>query len=436
MSIMGTSVSGLLADSSWLSNISQNVSNANTVAYKDENTEFSTVIDQVGGKSAASGGGVAASARSLNSMQGAIVGTTTTTDLAVRGDGYFVVSDASGDLYLTRNGSFVPDASGDLVNSAGYYLMGYDMQNDSTAAASDSLAGMTKVNVTTAGEAANPTTSGALSVNLDSNSTAVASTATLPSADPPAATANYTSETSLVTYDNLGGSQTVNIYYTNISTPGSPDTWEVTAYNAADATNGGFPYQSGGVNVAPLATATLTFDPTDGKLASTTQNGTTSTTDFNLNLTAPGGQPMTLNLGSSTQLAAAFSVNSSSANGNAPSSLSGISISASGTLNFQYSNGLASPGYEIPLATVPSEDNLTSVNGDAFEANQNSGSVRVGTAGAGGLGTVASSSLEDSTVDLATQLTQMIEAQSAYQANSKAFQAGADILDVINNLKP
>jgi flagellar hook protein FlgE len=315
--------------------------------------------------------------------------------------------------------------------------MGYDMQNGSAAAASDSLAGLMKVNVTTSGEAANPTTSGTLSVNLDSNSTAVASTAaaTLPSADPPAATANYTYETSLITYDNLGGSQTVNIYYTNISTPGSSDTWEVATYNAADATNGGFPYQSGGVNVAPLATATLTFDPTDGKLASITQNGTTSTTDFNLNLIVPSGQPMTLDLGSSTQLAAAFSVNYLTTNGNAPSSLSGISISTSGTLDFQYSNGLTSPGYEIPLATVSSEDNLTSVGGDAFEANQNSGSMRVGTAGAGGLGTVASSSLEASTVDLATELTQMIEAQSEYQANSKVFQAAADILDIINNLK-
>jgi flagellar hook protein FlgE len=96
---------------------------------------------------------------------------------------------------------------------------------------------------------------------------------------------------------------------------------------------------------------------------------------------------------------------------------------------------VSSPGYDIPLATVASEDNLTSINGNAFQANQNSGTVRVGTAGTGGLGTVASSSLEDSTVDLATELTNMIQAQSAYQANSKVFQSGADLLDILNNLK-
>ena len=151
--------------------------------------------------------------------------------------------------------------------------------------------------------------------------------------------------------------------------------------------------------------------------------------------TVPNGQSMSLNLGQTTQLASSFAVNASTANGNAPSSLTGVTISSDGTLDFEYSNGVSSPGYEIPLATVASEDNLTAVNGNAYQANQNSGTVRVGVAGTGGLGTIASSSLEDSTVDLATELTDMIQAQSAYQANSKVFQTGANLLDILNNLK-
>jgi flagellar hook protein FlgE len=87
------------------------------------------------------------------------------------------------------------------------------------------------------------------------------------------------------------------------------------------------------------------------------------------------------------------------------------------------------------LANVASPDNLTSLNGNVYQANQNSGSIVYGTAGTGGLGTVVSSSLENSTVDLATELTQMIEAQSAYQANSKVFQTGADLLQILNGLK-
>ncbi len=84
MSLMGTAVSGMLGDTSWLSNISQNVANANTTGYKNAETEFATVVDQVGAASSA-GGGVTATLRSLNSLQGSVVGTSTTTDLADQG---------------------------------------------------------------------------------------------------------------------------------------------------------------------------------------------------------------------------------------------------------------------------------------------------------------------------------------------------------------
>jgi len=417
MSLMGTAVSGMLGDTAWLSNISQNVANANTTGYKNAETEFATVVDQVGSSSSA-GGGVVAMLRSLNTLQGSVVGTSTTTDLAIQGDGYFVVSDASGALYLTRNGSFVPDASGNLVNSAGYYLMGYNVQNGAAGGTTNSLAGMTKVNVISAGEAATPTTTGNLAVNLPS--TAADVTGVLPSANTAAST--YTDETSLVVYDNLGAAHTLNIYFSKTGVNAAGDyTWEADVFDAADASaSGGFPYSAG-----PLATATLTFSQANGSLL----------TGSPVTLTVPTGQSMSLDLGQTTQLAASFAVNASTANGNAPSSLTGVTISSNGTLDFEYSNGVSSPGYEIPLATVASEDNLTSVNGNAFQANQNSGTVRVGVAGTGGLGAIASSSLEDSTVDLATELTDMIQAQSSYQANSKVFQTGADLLDILNNLK-
>ena len=417
MSLMGTAVSGMLGDTAWLSNISQNVANANTTGYKDAQTEFATVIDAVGSTSSA-GGGVTASVRNMNMLQGSVVGTSTATDLAVQGDGYFVVSDSNGDLYLTRNGSFVPDAQGNLVNSAGYYLMGYNVQEGQSSGTSNSLAGLVKVNTITSGEAATPTTDGTLAVNLPS--TAAVDAGTLPSANVAAST--YTEETSLVVYDNLGAAHTLNVYFTNTGKNAAGDyTWEVDVYDAADASaSGGFPYSAG-----PLQTQTVTFSAADGDL----------TAGSPLTFNVPNGQGMSLDLSQSTQLAASFSVNQATANGNAASSLTGVKISSDGTLDFQYSNGVSSPGYDIPLATVASEDNLTSIDGNAFQANQNSGTIRVGTAGTGGLGSIASSSLEDSTVDLATELTDMIQAQSAYQANSKVFQTGANLLDILNNLK-
>jgi flagellar hook protein FlgE len=413
MSIMGASVSGMNADTNWLSTISQNVANANTTGYKNVQTEFSTLVDQSSNVTE-NVTGVTTSLRALNALQGSVVGTSTSTDLAVQGKGFFVVSDSSGALYLTRNGSFVPDAAGNLVNAAGYYLMGYNVQNGQANASANSLTGLAKVNVVTAGQAASATTSGTLTANLPSTATAVAA-AKLPSTN--SAGAQYTDKTSLITYDNLGGAHTIDIYLTNTGA----NAWEVTAYDASGAAaGGGFPYSSG-----PLVTQTLDFSATSGSLSSGSP----------LSIPIPNGQTMSLDLSQMTQLATGFSVTAATANGNPPGSSTGVSIAKDGTLSFQFSNGATRPGYDIPLADVASPDNLTSVNGDAFLANYNSGPAHVGTAGSGAFGTISSSSLENSTVDIATELTDMIQAQSAYQANSKVFQTGADILQVLNGLK-
>src|SRR5471032_1854293 len=128
--IMNAAVMGMNAQTSWLSTISQNIANSSTTGYKNAETEFNSLVDQASASNY-SAGGVSTTAMSMNSLQGGLSGTSTVTNLAVQGDGFFVVSDAAGDTFLTRNGSFVPDASGNLVNSAGYYLMGSNVQNNS-----------------------------------------------------------------------------------------------------------------------------------------------------------------------------------------------------------------------------------------------------------------------------------------------------------------
>ena len=413
MSILNTSVSGMQANSNWLSSISQNVANANTNGYKNVETDFSSLVDQIANGNA-DFGGVSTSQVSLNGLQGNVISTSTSTDLAVQGAGFFVVSDSSGTTYLTRNGSFTPDASGNLVNSAGYYLMAQNVQNGVSPLAANSLTGLQKVNVVNAGQTATPTTNASLTANVPSTATPVAA-ANLPSTN--SAGSTYTEATSLVVYDNLGASHTINIYYTNTGS----NTWEVDAFDASKATGSGFPYSSG-----PLATQTLTFNPTTGALSSGSP----------VSLTVPNGQPMNLDLTGTTQLAAGFNVTAATANGMAPSGISGVSISTSGSLTFNYANGTSSVAYDIPLANVVSPDNLASVNGGAYLQTSASGPVYLGTAGGAGFGKIEASSLESSTVDLATELTDMIQAQSAYEANSKVFQTGANILDVLNGLKP
>lgn len=413
MSLLDTSVSGMLANSNWLSNIAQNTANSSSIGYKSLDTEFSALVDQTSG-SPSSGSGVIASTRSLNAAQGQIESTSTATDLAVQGAGFFVVSDSNGNIFMTRNGSFVPDASGNLVNAAGYYLMGANTQTNSLNASVNSLAQLTKVNILGAADSATPSTTASLVANLPSTAAVIAA-ANLPSTN--SAGSAYTDETSMVAYDDLGGAHTINLYFANTGA----DTWEVDAYDSGTAAaGGGFPYSSG-----PLATQTLNFDPTTGALSSGSP----------LAFTVPGGQNVNLDLSQTTQLATSFGVNSATINGNAPGNLTGTAINSAGVLSFQYSNGATSNAYVIPLANVASPDNLASAVGSAYVSNSQSGPLAIGNAGTAGLGTMDSSSLEESAVDLATELTSMVEAQSAYEANSKVFQTGADILSILNNLK-
>ena len=176
-----------------------------------------------------------------------------------------------------------------------------------------------------------------------------------------------------------------------------------------------------------MTTSNLTFDPANGTLA--TPGGGA------LSIAIPSGQTMTLDIANTTQLAASFGVAQASTNGNAPSSLDHVEIGTNGVLAAIYKDGTRIEKFKIPLAQVVSPDNLLPLDGNVFAESLTSGSINVGTAGQGALGSIMSSTLESSTVDLGSELTTMIEAQRSYSANSKVFQAGSDMIDVLMNLK-
>ena len=225
---------------------------------------------------------------------------------------------------------------------------------------------MQVVNIDAPGLSATPTTSGTLTANLPSTNSTVAA-ANLPSTNTAAST--YSEKTSMVMYDNLGTSHTIDVYMAKTATT---NTWEVTAFDhAAAASSGGFPYTSG-----PLTTQTLSFSATNGKLTSGSP----------LSIAVPGGATMSLDLSGMTQLAGFFAVSTSTVNGNAPASVSSVTIGTDGTLSYQLSNGSTVAGYKIPLANVASPDNLLPATGNAFSANILSGPPSVGTAGTAGLG--------------------------------------------------
>ncbi|MBO0732753.1 MAG: flagellar hook protein FlgE [Methylocapsa sp.] len=398
-SALSASVTGMAAQANYLATISENISNSGTTGYKEATTQFQDLVDQAAVAGDYSADGVSTTVRYNASQQGNLTATTSPADLGIQGNGFFLVKNSSGDILLTRDGSFVPDASGNLVNSAGYTLMGYNI-GPGGAGVTNSISGLTPVNINGAALVATPSTTGALTANLNSNAAVLSGT---PSA------ANYTSKTSLVTYNDLGNPVTLDLYFSNLG----GNSWNVSVCNDANP-------------ASPLATQTLNFDPTTGAL--------TSSSPQSLSVAVPGGQTVNLSIAQMTQLASPFAVTSATVNGNAPAQWQGVTISQNGTMSYSYSNGQITPAFNIPLANVNSPDNLTSVSGNAFAQSLNSGSLIIGGASVGGLGTINSSELESSTVDLATQLTDMIVAQNSYGANSKAFQTGSEMLSTLINM--
>jgi len=195
----------------------------------------------------------------------------------------------------------------------------------------------------------------------------------------------------------------------------------VAVFDQSEAAPGtSFPYTTG-----PLGTSTLNFDPANGKITGTAE----------VSLTVPGGQPFTLDLANLTQLGAGFTVSDARVDGNAPTSIDKVQIGKDGTVYALYADGSAAALYKVALANVPSPDRLTALPGNVYAPNTESGAVHIGFANEGSFGSVVSGALESSNVDIAEELTNMIAAQRSYTANSKVFQTGSELMDVLVNLK-
>ena len=411
--MMRTGVSGMNAQANRLSAVADNIANSDTTGYKRSSVEFSTLVMPTAG-GAYNSGGVNSTVRSAISAPGVLQYTTSVSDLAVDGDGFFVVQDAGGTPYLTRAGSFVPDAQGRLVNAAGYQLMAYSYENGVPAATANGFEGLVPVTISDQEMTATPTTYGYYIGNLPAGADAV--TGDLPSSNLPSA--SYTNKSSLVAYDNLGNKVLLDVYFTKTA----DNSWQVSVFDQSKATPGtSFPYAGGA-----LGSANLAFDPATGKLT-----GSVDSVSF----TVPGGAAATLDLSQMSQLGAGFTVTKAGSDGNAPNSIDKVQIGKDGTIYAQYADGSTKALYKIPLASVQSPDQLTALAGNVYVQSPDSGTVRIGFANEGGNGGIVSGALENSNVDIAEELTNMIAAQRSYTANSKVFQTGSDLMDVLVNLK-
>ncbi|MBS1180707.1 MAG: flagellar basal body FlaE domain protein [Proteobacteria bacterium] len=426
--VLRSGVSGMNAQGGKLATTADNIANANTVGYKRASTEFSSMVIGNSRSGAYQPAGVTTQTRYAIGEAGSYLSTTSGLDLAVTGSGFFVVQDAGGTPYLTRAGSFIEQPDGTLKNAGGFTLLGYDLANGTPAPSANSLTGLVPVNVNALGMTASPTTTGYLTATLNSNATDV--TTTVPVGTPASgnvAGSVYTNKTSLTTYDNLGNEVMLDVYFTKTGN----NKWEYAVFDRAGASaSGGFPYTATGTPaVGPvLSTGTLNFSATTGKLTAS------AIPSFSIPNNG-SSQTMTLDLSSMTQLGTNEFTPKGDADGNAAQAVDSIEISTEGIVYAIFGDGTRKATFQVPLANVPSPDNLTPVAGNAYSVSMDSGDPSLGFAGSSSFGVIKSGSLEQSNADMANELTAMIEAQRGYTANSKVFQTGSDLLDVLVNLK-
>jgi flagellar hook protein FlgE len=393
--VLRSGVSGMNAQSNKLGTVAENIQNSSTNGYKRASTEFSSLI-LPSSEGNYNSGSVTSRVRYTIADQGPIAYTTSASDLAISGNGFFVVSDPSGSPYLTRAGNFVKDGrTGNLVNASGFTLMGYKLGAGAVNPSLNSLDGVEPVNMASFAMQATGSTKGSFKGNLPDGAAVV----TLPT---------VSKQSSLQVYDKVGNPIKIDISLSKIS-----DTqWSITVAN--------------GTSAAPLTgttSMTLTFDA-DGQLTGP------SVLSFGI----PGGEPFALDMAGMTQLAGEYNV-TGEANGNAPSAVKDVEFAADGTVYAVYEDGTRVGAYRIPLANVSSPDNLSPRAGNVYETTAESGGYQVGFPETSGFGSIASGALEGSNVDIGTELTAMIEAQTSYTANSKVFQTGSELLDVLMNLK-
>lgn len=412
--VMRTGVSGMNAQANRLSTVADNVANVNTTGYKGASCEFSTLVLSNWDTTYESGS-VLTDVRHNIDAQGGLVGTSSISDLAISGDGFFMVASPGGTPYLSRAGSFITDGKGALVNAAGFSLLGYKLTPDQPTVTLNGFSNLAPVSFGGPSLSATPSSLGSVRVNLPSTAVNLAAS-NLPSLNVP--NSAYTNKSSLIVYDNLGAEVRLDIYFAKTSS----GNWEMSAFDSRDASpSGSFPYAS-----APLGAWTLSFGA-DGRLAPTQESQFT--------FTIPGGVDFTLDIGGTTQFATGYTVLSAAVNGTPAGEPNDVEISRDGYVYAIYDGGTRIPVFRIPLARVTSPDLLTPLAGNVFQASTDTGGVTVGFAQSGGLGDIMSKTLEQSTVDLASELTTMIDAQRGYTANSKVFQTGSELMDVLVNLK-
>jgi flagellar hook protein FlgE len=431
---MMTGVAGLSANSTALSVASSNIANVNTVGYKTATSEFATLLASASGTGDPSSAGVIATAGQNVTQQGLLTTTASATDLAISGNGFFIVSNSPTNTAAqeyTRAGTFTTDSNGDLKNANGLYLLGWALDTNGNPPTNPSDLSLINVN-NLSGKAVASTTIG-LQANLQASG-ATASSYAVGDMSLLETDANYVKpdfQRTINVVDSQGGTQPLEWSFVKTAA----NTWAYEASYGGDSANI--------TSSNPIASGTMSFN-SDGSLANVVPTGGSgSPASGNIPITIPwdsttsglSPQDLTVDMGTVgatdglTQYDTASTLTSANVDGAVYGNVNGISIASDGTVSANFSNGLTQSVFKIPLATFANPDGLSEISGNAFSATPDSGTPVVNVASTGGSGTINSKELEGSTVDLATEFTNLITTQRAYSACSRIVTTASQMLD-------
>ncbi|HEX4322521.1 MAG TPA: flagellar hook protein FlgE [Acidobacteriaceae bacterium] len=390
-------LSGLEANSSWLNTISNNLANLNTDGFKDQTVSFGDIFNGMQGASGNGdpiqiGSGVRIGATTSNFSDGTLNSTGVSSNMALQGNGFFVVQASNGQTSFTRSGDFTTNSFGQLITPSGQMVMGYPAVNGVVS----SGAALAPISVNQQGTLpGSPTSSFQTTTNLSSG-----------------AAVGDTYSTPITIYDSVGTPQTLTIQYTNTGT----NTWDYNITLPASATGGTAP--------TTVSTGTMTFD-SSGNL--TSPSG--SVAGINITGLADGAAPMNLtwNLKGSdgnSSITRQDLVSGTSAinqDGFGAGTLTGYSVAPDGTVEGQFSNNQTRALGQVAVASFGNVQGLVQNSAGDYTPTTASGAAVIGQAGAGGNGTITGSSVEASNVNLSTEFANMIVAQQGYEANAKAL---------------
>jgi flagellar hook protein FlgE len=400
-------LSGLNAASTDLNVTANNIANTSTSGYKGSRAEFAEVfaVSATGVSSTQTGQGAKVSNVAQQFTQGNIDFTDSSLDLAISGQGFFILNDGGAQAY-TRSGAFQADRSGFVVNAEGMRLQVYQP----APAGGFNTGALSDLRISTSESPPSATGTVGIVANLPANATPPLNGAFSPT-DP----TSYTNATSLSLYDSLGAAHTGTLYFTKTA---NTNEWLAQLY--VDGTAVGTPQ-------------TLAYSST-GALVTPAGNGQIR---FPAYAPATGAAPIELSLDVSrtTQYGSSFSVNSLTQDGYTTGRMIGIDISSTGVVQARFTNGRSNPLGQVALANFANPQGLQQLGNTNWAETFDSGQVLRGQAGTSGFGLVQSGALEASNVDITEQLVNMITAQRNFQANAQMISTVDQITQTIINIR-